>query len=491
MYLLLLLAAGIGSAALATFAWRNRRYPGFTYLAVLELAVTWWIGCYLGERLDPAHAETWFALKYPAIGLVAPSWLLFTLYQMGERPQSRGWWAVYAWPLILGPLAYSNATHRLLFSGIVQRGELVGLNGPLYSLHLAIDYTFFLVAAALLLRDWQRRSSIQSGLLLVGGVIPFAGNVANELAKATDGIGSWLPFGPALPAFAVGALIIGASAARFRQLDPRPVARERLFDSLPDAVLVLNETDVIVDANRAARQMLGLATRDLLGLTWPQVFKAPDWRAIPHGPDATVEREWPGSTGGAWLELQRHNLFDAHGRAVGLLMVARDITARKQFESELRAQSYRDRLTGLANRRFFDDEAARLQASREFPVSVFAFDLDGLKQVNDREGHAAGDLLLQAMSAFLTGFFRAGDRVIRQGGDEFVVLLPATSVDEAERIRSRLGAALAQFNQSRSLPLRFSTGLSVAADAADWASAIRRADERLYEAKRLSGAVPV
>ena len=104
--------------------------------------------------------------------------------------------------------------------------------------------------------------------------------------------------------------------------------------------------------------------------------------------------------------------------------------------------------------------------------------------MNDRHGHAAGDLLLQGMAAFLTAFFRAGDRVIRQGGDEFLVLLPETDADEAERIRSRLSSALSQFNVEHNMHLRFSTGVSVIADASDWAHGVKRADERLYEAKR-------
>ncbi len=247
----------------------------------------------------------------------------------------------------------------------------------------------------------------------------------------------------------------------------------------------------IVDLNGSAAEMLGRPERDVLGLAWSEVFAAPAWRAIPHGAESTVEREWTRGTSTKWLEIQRHNLWDAGGQSLGLLIVARDVTARKQVEQELRAQSYHDRLTGLSNRRYFDDEAARLQSSREFPVAVFAFDLDGLKQVNDRDGHAAGDVLLQAMASFLTQFFRAGDRVVRQGGDEFVVLLPSTSADEAEHIRDRLGPALAQFNAASALPLRFSTGVAVAAEAGDWAAAIKRADERLYDSKREAGALPV
>ncbi len=491
MYLSLLTVAGIVSLVLAAVAWRDRRHPGFAYFAAMELATAWWIACYLGEQLDPEHARLWFALKFPAIGVVPPSWLLFTLHQLGERPRSKAWWFAYVWPALLLPLVATNDDHRLFFSEIVPRRELVGLNGPLFPFHIAISYTFFLVAAAMLLRDWQRRGSVQSGLLFIGGLVPFAGNVLNELGKASPAVGAYLVYNPTLPGFAFSALFIGWAVMRYRLLDPRPVARDALFESMPEVVLVLNETDVIVDANRAAAELLGTPERDLVGTPWNDVFKAPEWRSIPHGPESTVEREWTRGPTAKWLEIQRHNLWDARGRSLGLLMVARDVTARRQFEQELRAEGYRDRLTGLSNRRYFDDEAARLQVSREFPVAVFAFDLDGLKQVNDRDGHAAGDALLQAMASFLSQFFRAGDRVIRQGGDEFVVLLPATGADEAERVRARLNGALAQFNTGSATALRFSTGVSVAADASDWSAAITRADERLYEAKREAGALPV
>lgn len=491
MYLALLTAAGLASLVLASVAWRNRRHPGFSYFAAMELAMAWWIACYLGEQLDPDRARLWFALKFPAIGMVPPSWLLFTLHQLGERPRSRAWRLAYLWPALLLPLVATNDSHRWFFAEVVQRRELVGLNGPLFPFHLAITYAFFMVAEAKLLRDWRRRRSVPSGLLFIGGLIPFAGNVLNELGKATPAVGAYLVYNPTLPGFAFSALFIGWAVLRYRLLDPRPMARDRLFELMPEVVLVLNDNDVIVDANRAAAEFLGTPESDLLGTPWDEAFTAPEWRAIPHGAENTVERHWTRGTTSKWLEVQRNNLWDRRDRSVGLLIVARDVSARKRFEQELRAQSYRDRLTGLSNRRYFDDEAARLQSSREFPVAVFAFDLDGLKQVNDRDGHAAGDELLQAMAAFLTQFFRAGDRVIRQGGDEFVVLLPSTGADEAERIRARLWAALAQFNGTSPVPLRFSTGVSVAADASDWAAAIKRADERLYEAKREAGAIPV
>jgi diguanylate cyclase (GGDEF)-like protein/PAS domain S-box-containing protein len=490
MYLALLATAGLASILLAASAWRHRRYPGFVFFAAMEVGTAWWIACYLGEQLDPAHERLWFALKFPAIAAIAPSWLLFILHLLGERPRARLWGLAFVWPVLLFPVMLTNDSHRWFFTDIVRRGELVGLNGPLFTIHLALAYTYILIGAALLFRDWRRRGSVQSGLMFLGGLLPFIGNVVNELGKASPALAANLAYNPTLPGFAFSSLFIGWAALRYRLLDPRPVARDALFESMPDVVLVLNEHDLIVDANRAAAAMLGTTQRALLGRPWADVFAAGPWRDVVHGEQSSVEREWPGETGPRWLEVQRHILWDARGRSLGLLLVARDVTARKQFEEELRAASYHDRLTGLANRRYFDDEAARLQASREFPVAIFAFDLDGLKQVNDRDGHDAGDALLQAMAAFLTHFFRAGDRVVRQGGDEFIVLLPSTTADEAERIRARLPAALAQANAGRTPPLRFSTGVSVAADAADWAPALKRADDRLYEAKRDAGAVP-
>ncbi|MFN7978380.1 MAG: diguanylate cyclase [Vicinamibacterales bacterium] len=326
--------------------------------------------------------------------------------------------------------------------------------------------------------------------MLVGSLLPLAGNVLNEAGKAWPALSAQLAYNPTLPGFAFSALFIGWATTKYRLLDPRPVALEKLFDSMPDLVLVLNEHDVVVVANQAAAALLQRSERDLLGERWSDVFGADDWQSVPHGAHDVVLCRWTAAQGLRWFEVARHNLWDAQDRAVGLLVVARDVTTRKCYEEELRAAGYRDRLTGLSNRRYFDDEAARLQASREFPVAVFAFDLDGLKQVNDKDGHAAGDELLQRMAEFLTQFFRAGDRVVRQGGDEFIVLLPMTTADEAEGIRGRLPSALAQFNEDRTPALRFSVGVSVAADAADWAAAIKRADERLYDAKRDAGAVP-
>lgn len=290
MYLVVLTAAGLACIALAVYGWRHRSHPGFGYFVVMEAAAAWWVLCYLGEQLDAPRALTWFALKFPAIAAISPSWLLFALTQLGERPRWRVWWLAYLWPVLLGPLVLTNPSHHLFFTDVVRRSELVGLNGPLFAFHLALSYSYMLAANALLFRDWRRRGSAQSGLLGIGGTIPFVGNVLNEFTKAMPGLGELLPMNPTLPGIAFSALFIGGVALRYRRLDPRPIANDALFESMPEVVLVLNTLGMVVDANRAARAMLGLAGRQRPGLTWVQLLPAA-WHDIPYGVDDVVERE--------------------------------------------------------------------------------------------------------------------------------------------------------------------------------------------------------
>ena len=149
-----------------------------------------------------------------------------------------------------------------------------------------------------------------------------------------------------------------------------------------------------------------------------------------------------------------------------------------------------DPLTGLHNARLLrarlEDEFARAQRYG-VPLSLLLIDLDGLKQINDRRGHRAGDAALQAVAAALRGGSRAADIVARWGGDEFALLAPHTEEAAAALLGDRIRAAVGRDTAGAEEEVTISAGVATLGEEARFASPdalIAAADAALYEAKR-------
>ncbi|HEY9419926.1 MAG TPA: sensor domain-containing diguanylate cyclase [Thermoanaerobaculia bacterium] len=125
----------------------------------------------------------------------------------------------------------------------------------------------------------------------------------------------------------------------------------------------------------------------------------------------------------------------------GALVTHTDITERKLYEQEIFQQANHDPLTGLANRRLFEQQARTIISEAKqtgTPVAVLAIDLDGFKLINDSLGHAAGDCVLEKTAMRLRALCRRGDLAVRLGGDEFVLLMPGVGMESVEELAERL-----------------------------------------------------
>ena len=145
-----------------------------------------------------------------------------------------------------------------------------------------------------------------------------------------------------------------------------------------------------------------------------------------------------------------------------------------------------DQLTGLYNRRSGEQRLAE-EISRavrhERPLTVLLIDLDGLKQINDRFGHPAGDLVLKGFSERLQKAIRGSDLAVRLGGDEFMVLLPECRAEEVKHVLSRLDGLELEYDGTR-IPCRFSRGWTDYKPGETAEELMKRADETLYANKR-------
>jgi diguanylate cyclase (GGDEF)-like protein len=153
---------------------------------------------------------------------------------------------------------------------------------------------------------------------------------------------------------------------------------------------------------------------------------------------------------------------------------------------KLQQFSMHDPLTGLFNRSYFEESMGRLAYSRHFPISILMADVDQLKIINDRLGHAAGDTLLKRVAEVLKIAFRSEDVVARIGGDEFAVLLPNTSVDAATVTMLRLKEILKEHNANyfTENSLHLSIGVSTANFGDSLIEILKEADEAMYHQKR-------
>ena len=183
-------------------------------------------------------------------------------------------------------------------------------------------------------------------------------------------------------------------------------------------------------------------------------------------------------------------LFDETGRPRGAIGASLDITERKRAEEQIKSLAYHDALTGLPNRRLFQDRlsVAVAQAHRNAqPLAVLFLDLDRFKPVNDSLGHSAGDRLIQDVAERLRTCLREGDTVARLGGDEFTLLLPGVSqVVDAARVAEKVLDTLRQpFHiEGRELFVTASIGISLYPDDGRDADAlVRNADAAMYRAK--------
>lgn len=260
-----------------------------------------------------------------------------------------------------------------------------------------------------------------------------------------------------------------------------------IFESAPDAILIYDESsDKILTANAFMLEWLGYSRDEM------QQMKRVDF--IDVSPDAASgECQYKKKDGSTIIVEETQRKLPYRGRYV-VLTIARDITARKQAEELLIALSHNDGLTGLANRRKFNDsleqELKRAQRGGT-PLSLILCDIDYFKDYNDTYGHIRGDeCLITVTKTLREAVQRPADIVARYGGEEFAIILPDTDRNGAIKIAEKLRTSIENLNiPHRNSKIRdhVTISLGVATIIPDSTVTkeifLTKADDALYEAK--------
>jgi len=190
-----------------------------------------------------------------------------------------------------------------------------------------------------------------------------------------------------------------------------------------------------------------------------------------------------------WTELQGTPVFDEANHFIHTVVITRDITLHKNYESKLQHFAYHDSLTNLPNRRLLKDKITEELASNRNGMSVLILDVDHFKAINDELGHDIGDEVIIEFGKRLKKCTKERDLVARLGGDEFVVLLPhINKIDELEMVAEKILESIREPWNINQIELVVTTSIGmtiVTLPNATPAIILKAADQALYKAKAL------
>ncbi len=263
-----------------------------------------------------------------------------------------------------------------------------------------------------------------------------------------------------------------------------------LVENANDVIVILQD-DRCVYANTAVQRMLGMQKEEVIGSRWMQHIHPSGYlRSL--GPPADgsesefdiYEAELQHKDGSRVHVEVNANMITYQGDPAELVII-RDITQRRRAERQLHYLSFHDQLTGVYNRAYFEEQVSHLDAARQRPLSIVMADINGLKLVNDAFGHQEGDRFLQKVALTLREGCRREDVVARIGGDEFAILLPRTSLGEAEEIAGRLRECCRQ-SDHKHFTISLSIGVATKYEEEEdiW-SLFSEAEEQMYRDKIL------
>lgn len=284
---------------------------------------------------------------------------------------------------------------------------------------------------------------------------------------------------------------------------------EKLIEACPDGIIAVDRSGKIVIFNKAAEKLIGHRAENVIGKASildvyhpaalarevKKMLYSPRYGGVGRLEDFEVEvitkndRKVPIRLTGAVLYNE--------GEEIGSVGFFHDLTPRKRLEAKLRELSITDDLTGLYNSRHFHrvlaEELARAKRY-DRTLSLVAFDIDHFKSFNDTFGHMEGDTILRAVGETLRKNLRKADLAFRYGGDEFMILLPETQIENAvitaEKIRMEFSAQWPNGfsgNGAQLLAPSLSLGVGQAMPDEDLSTLLKRVDLTMYEAKKAGG----
>ncbi|MEW6526748.1 MAG: diguanylate cyclase [Spirochaetota bacterium] len=396
---------------------------------------------------------------------------------------------IYVIPIITFIVVLTDPYHNLL-----HKNPFIDYSGPFpvvsfekgiwYWVHIVYYNVALLISNIIFLRIFIKshsRFKKQTVIIFLSTLIPWI-----TMFIYLSGIITWpLDINPF--SFTIMAIILYIGVKKQYLIDILPIARDLVFENIYDAAFVLDNNGLIIDYNRSAENILsnqesiiGKNIKDVLNELSSSINDNQDLQIVT---ETTINERI--------YNIQNIPLTSIKNKSMGYIFLLRDITEYRMMAEKLQKLAITDELTGIYNRRKFNEVALREfnRAKRnKNPLSIIIMDIDYFKIVNDTYGHAIGDDVLKTIAKSIAESLRSLDIFARYGGEEFIICLPETSIiaaqNVAERIRSCINDLTFHDKQNNQFKISLSLGVSQIKEYSQTIEdIIRDADKALYEAK--------
>jgi diguanylate cyclase (GGDEF)-like protein/PAS domain S-box-containing protein len=487
---------------LILYTWKNRTVFGARFfLLTLILAEIWIVGQALEmAALDLPTKIFWANIEYIPITLISVTYFYLVLKFTRRESWLTSRWVAFILitiPIAVNILIWTNDIHGLIRQNIFldYSGSFptVGKTyGPVFWIFAVYNYVIAIVTLIVLANGYREKISLyrkQISFLFVALFLPAISN----LLQVTGLNPFHVDVTP--PVLGISAVIISWGIFRYRLFDVVPIAHSIIIREMRTGMIVLDNEGRFLDVNPAAREMLDLPAKNLIGLLMEkELSNLPDLiRIYQEGKNAICEIAFKSNEVLNYYEVSFMQVKNSDKEFIGWLLQIYDITERKISEETNRHAAFHDPLTGLPNRNCFQalfSKELSYAEMRSDVLTVAFLDLDNFKIINDTWGHIAGDRVLCEVAERLRRTLRESDTIARIGGDEYAIILPHVGNSETiKKIGNKIQESLQQSIdfQNVSVQVNASIGFSVfPRDAENIEDLLAKADKAMYMAKDYS-----
>lgn len=500
MYITLVSVSGVFNIFLTFYVFSRRKETPLarTFIIYTIAAAIYSFGYAFGLNSNTTdEVMFWTVIQYLGMPFASALGLLIIIEYLGFKPSKAVIAALFFIPVVTWIMVATNDYHHLFYKSFVSmEGMPISFIeieiGQWYIVHGIYTFSSMLAAFLLLLGRWkqtQRAYRPHLIILISGQLLPMVTAFLYLIGVTPVGLD------PVPLVMCITSLLYIWAIMSSNMLVVIPIAKETIFDSMEEGVIVLDSSGRIIDYNPSISNMLPLLKRSTVGQSineiWTKLTGATFQVSKEHD-NRTEDVQWTYEGVEQHYHVRTNILYSKKGEEAGYLIMFINISELKSLQKQLEHQAFYDGLTQVYNRAQFlllSQQALEASYQHTHPFSMILFDVDYFKRVNDEYGHAVGDQLLVHIAAIAQQLLPDNVIFARYGGEEFVVTLPSFLLEEAATIAEKLRLTLEKSPlQMDEGPLHISASFGVVqantSEAETLDQLLRKVDILLYDSKR-------